>query len=132
MKPDIPRCDGDNPPSGPSSAPMAVTWWAWLGTDEPPLAVGRSPEHAREQLGAEVLRYFKEHADPLPEDPEARAEADLGSRVPSALLSGSADDERTAFLAWRFVSCLAPEEALRRWRRAFPRAEAGADPLASA
>ena len=120
MRPDIPRCDGDNPPSGHPCAPMAVTWWAWMGQNEPPLAVGRTPAEAYTFLKIEILRHYEEDADPLPADPAAQATAELSGRRGVALLSGSADDERTAFLAWRLVSSLTEVEALRLWRRAFP------------
>lgn len=120
MRPDIPRCDGDNPPSGHSSAPTAVAWWAWMGQNEPPLAVGRTPDEAHANLKAEILRHYQEDADPVPPDPEAHASAELARRRGVALLSGSADDEHTAFLAWRMVSSRTEAEAMRLWRRAFP------------
>lgn len=129
MRPDIPRCDGDNPPSGQSSASTAVTWYAFLGDREPPLAVGRSPEEARDQLRVEVLRHFREDVDPPEPDPVGRTEAEMERRKDDALLSGTGKDEDTAFRAWAFVSCLTHEEALRRWQQAFAAPKAG-DPLA--
>ncbi len=119
MRPDIPRYDGDNPPSGQSSASTAVTWYAFLGDREPPLAVGRSPEEAWDQLHAEVLRHFREDADPPELDPEGRASAELERRRDAVLLSATGRDEAVAFEAWCFVSCLTEEEAQRRWRRVF-------------
>lgn len=131
MRPDIPRCDGDNPPSGQSSASTAVTWYAYLGDREPPLALGRSPEEAWAQLHAVVLRHYREDADPPVPDPEGRAAEEMERRRDAVLLSAKGPDEARAFEAWCFVSCLTEEEARRRWRRVFEGLEAVLPPAES-
>lgn len=129
MRTDIPRLTHHNAAIRGEPNSRDVTWWALVGLVDPPLAVGRDPGEAERYLHAALLRYHREEAEPLPEDPEARALRDLKRWTDGALLSGTARDEVAAFLSWRLVSNLTREEALLRWREAFPAPE-GADPLA--
>lgn len=129
VKDSIPRWTGHNSGTGDEPVSSGVTWWTLVGTQDPPLAVGRDPDDAERRLHDVLLRYHQEDADPLPADPEARAERDLGRWTAGALVVGTARDEVAAFRTWRLVSSLTVEEALLRWREAFP-VVGDVDPLA--
>ena len=128
MNESIPR---ENHPTAEAAQPGTplVTFCLWWGSASPPQVVGRTAEEADQHLLAHLTRYFAEDAEAPSADPDGQARHALGDARAWGLSLHVAPDERAAFEVWRQVSMLTAEEALRRWRVAFP-VEGGADPLA--
>lgn len=60
----------------------------------------------------------------------ARVERDVEVYSTGLFVAGGGATEEAAFQSWQIISSLEPREALRRWRRGFPRAKGGGqDPL---
>lgn len=121
---------GSNPvTSAAPVCPESVTWWALVGPVDLPLTLGTTPEEAEARQYVFLLRFYRDEADPPPPDPEEAARAELARWKKGALLSGTAADELSAFLAWLLICPLIDEAALAEWRAVFP-ATVDPDPLA--
>lgn len=128
MNESIPR---ENHPTAAAAQPGTplVTFCLWWGSASPPQVVGRTAEEADQHLLAHLTRYFTEDAEAPSADPDGQARHALGDARAWGLSLHVAPDERAAFKVWQQVSMLRADEALRRWRVAFP-VEGEADPLA--
>ena len=123
MNPTPPPTDETDP------SPRLVTWCAWRGDSGPPPVPGRTAEDAEKNLLEYLARFYGREAEVPSENPRARARQALPSFKNLGLTCHCSLDEGAAFTAWVETSSLAPEQALTRWRIAFPIADE-LDPLA--
>lgn len=111
-----------------SASPPLVTWCAWRGDSGPPPVPGRTAEDAERNLLEYLARFYGREAEVPSENPRARARQALPSFKNLGLTCHCALDEGAAFTTWVETCCLSPDQALRRWRIAFPTTEE-VDPL---
>ena len=124
-----PRSEDLNSTEATSSMGTLVTWCTWRGTAGPPPVLGRTAEDADQRLLEHLAHYFTYEAEDPCEHPRIRARQEHARYKNRGLLCHCAPDEAAGFVMWVEISSLSADEALTRWRAAFPCA-GEVDPLA--